>query len=55
MRKRTTATALGAVAVLVLAGAGCSEGNVFSLEEGSCFQDPDTLEVSDPDIAAGDG
>ncbi|MBA2496117.1 MAG: septum formation family protein [Acidimicrobiia bacterium] len=48
MRKRTTAAALGAVAVLVLAAAGCSDkGNVFSLEEGSCFQDPDTLEVSD--------
>ncbi len=50
MRKRTTATAtaFGAVAVLVLAGAGCSDkGNVFSLEEGSCFQDPATLEVSE--------
>jgi hypothetical protein len=52
VRKRTTATALGAVAVLVLAGAGCSDkGNVFSLEEGSCFQDPGgSLEVSDVEI-----
>lgn len=48
MRKRTTA-ALGATAVLVLAGAGCSdEGNVFSLEEGTCFEDPgSSFEVSD--------
>ncbi len=47
MRKRTTA-ALGAVAVLVLAGAGCSDkGNVFSLEEGSCFQDPGASDVTD--------
>lgn len=41
MRKRITA--LGAVAVLVLAGAGCSEGTVFSLEEGTCFQEPENL------------
>lgn len=49
MRKRTTTAALGATAVLVLAGAGCSEkGNVFSLDEGTCFQEPDNaLEVAE--------
>ncbi len=49
MRKRTTTVALGATTILLLAGAGCSdEGNVFSLEEGTCFQEPEnTSEVAE--------
>ena len=46
--------AVALVGLVMALAAGCGEGNVFELEEGTCFNQEESAEVSDVDIVSCD-